>query len=177
MEAQNWNFVTFTFGILALILVVNAAAREIIGDWNQRFCPNVAAYERNCVSSTVVSNTVLRNNRRDRALEPIYKVIFYNRNQVYEIFVRQIYQSDMYGFIEVEEVVFGERNQLVVDPAEEKLKNEFAGVKRSYIPMQSIIRIDEVEKEGAVKVSEVKANDKVAQFPTFPQNGPGTSSD
>lgn len=110
-------------------------------------------------------------------MEPIYKVIFYNRNQVYEIFVRQIYQSDMYGFIEVEEVVFGERNQVVVDPAEEKLKTEFAGVKRSYIPMQNIIRIDEVEKEGAVKVSEVKANDKIAQFPTFPQNGPGNNGD
>jgi len=95
---------------------------------------------------------------------PTYKVVFYNQNQVYEVYARAIYQSDMYGFIEVEEFVFGERTALLVDPAEEKLKNEFAGVKRSYIPMHSIIRIDEVEKEGAVKVTEVKG-DKVAQFP------------
>lgn len=111
------------------------------------------------------------------ATNPIYKVIFYNRSQVYEVFVRGIYQSEMYGFIEIEEMVFGERNHLVVDPAEEKLKNEFQGVKRSYIPLQNIIRIDEVEKEGAVKVSEMKSGDKIAHFPTFPQNGPGSSAD
>ncbi len=102
---------------------------------------------------------------------PIYKVIFYNRNQVYEVFVRDIYQSEMYGFIEMEEMVFNERTQVVVDPSEEKLKGEFAGVKRSFIPMQNVIRIDEVEKEGTVKVSEVAASDKVAHL-TFPQHGP-----
>lgn len=100
------------------------------------------------------------------ANKPVYKVIFLNQSQVYEIFCTAIYQSEMYGFIEVEEFVFGERSQLLVDPAEEKLKNEFAGVKRSYIPMHSIIRIDEVEKEGAVKVTEVKSgSDKVTPFP------------
>jgi hypothetical protein len=95
----------------------------------------------------------------------MYKVIFYNRSQVYEIFAKAIYQSEMYGFIEVEELVFGERTQVVVDPAEEKLKAEFASVKRSYIPIQAIIRIDEVESLGVSKVSEVKATDKIAPFP------------
>ena len=95
----------------------------------------------------------------------LYKVIFYNQSEVYEIFARAIYQSDMYGFIEIEEMVFGERSQLLVDPAEEKLKGEFTGVKRSFIPLHSIIRIDEVEKEGAAKISEVKAGDKIAHFP------------
>lgn len=95
---------------------------------------------------------------------PTYKVVFYNQNQVYEVYARAIYQSDMYGFIEVEEFLFGERTALVVDPAEEKLKREFDGVKRSYIPMHSIIRIDEVEREGSVKVTELKG-DKVTPFP------------
>ena len=80
------------------------------------------------------------------AAEPIYKVIFLNQNQVFELYAKQIYQSDLYGFIEVEEYVFGERSQIVVDPAEEKLKSEFAGVKRSYIPMHAIVRIDEVRQ-------------------------------
>lgn len=98
------------------------------------------------------------------AAKPVYKVIFINQGQVYEVFACAIYQSEMYGFIEVEEFVFGERSKLVVDPSEEKLKNEFAGVKRSYIPMHSIVRIDEVEQEGAAKISEFKG-EKVAQFP------------
>ena len=98
--------------------------------------------------------------------QPIYKVIFHNQKQVYELYARQIFQSDMWGFIEIEEFVFGERSQLVVDPAEEKLKNEFGGVKRSYIPMQAVIRIDEVEKEGVVKISEASGGSgNVAAFP------------
>jgi len=96
---------------------------------------------------------------------PVYKVIFHSQNQVYEVYAREIYQSEMYGFIEVEEFVFGERSQMLVDPAEEKLKNEFAGVKRSYIPLHAIIRIDEVEKEGVGKVIETKGDSKIANFP------------
>ncbi len=97
------------------------------------------------------------------ASTPIYKVMFINQNQVYEVYARQIFQSDLYGFIEVEEFVFGERTQMIVDPAEEKLKNEFAGVKRSFIPMHAVIRIDEVEKEGVSKISESSGN--VHAFP------------
>lgn len=93
----------------------------------------------------------------------VYKVIFHNNNEVFEVFARQIYQSDMWGFIEIEELLFGERSQIVVDPGSEKIKNEFAGVQRSYIPLQSVIRIDEVDKEGAAKVSE--GGGKIASFP------------
>ncbi|MFT4769934.1 MAG: hypothetical protein ACI8RN_003088 [Glaciecola sp.] len=98
---------------------------------------------------------------------PVYKVIFQNGNQVVEIFARQIYQSDMWGFIEVEELLFGERSQILVDPAEEKLKSEFSGVQRSYIPLHSVIRIDEVAKEGVAKISDVKpgASTNVTSFP------------
>ena len=100
--------------------------------------------------------------------QPTYKVIFHNGGQVYEVFARQIYQSDMWGFVEIEELVFGERSQILVDPGEEKLKNEFSGVKRSYIPLQSIVRIDEVDKEGAARVSE-GGGAKIAPFPVTPQ--------
>ncbi|MDP5054910.1 MAG: DUF1820 family protein [Congregibacter sp.] len=98
---------------------------------------------------------------------PVYKVIFQNGNQVVEIFARQIYQSDMWGFIEVEELLFGERSQILVDPAEEKLKNEFSGVQRSYIPLHSVIRIDEVAKEGVAKISDTKPGEhtNVTSFP------------
>ena len=67
--------------------------------------------------------------------------------------------------------MFGERSQMIVDPAEEKLKNEFTDVKRSFIPMQSIIRIDEVEKEGAGKITEAKGGN-VSPFP-FPSMAGG----
>ncbi len=106
--------------------------------------------------------------------QPIYKVIFHNQGRVYEVYARQIFQSDMWGFIEIEEFLFGERSQLLVDPSEEKLKNEFQGVKRSYIPMGAIVRIDEVEKEGAAKISDAQGGSgNVSSFP-MPGVMPGT---
>ena len=98
---------------------------------------------------------------------PIFKVIFLNQSQVYEVYVQQIFQSDLYGFIEIEEFLFGEKNQLIVDPGEEKLKSEFATVKRSYIPMHAIIRIDEVERQGVPKVTESMGGNITA----FPSGG------
>ncbi len=98
------------------------------------------------------------------AKDPIYKVIFFNQGQVYEVYARQVFQSDLWGFIEVEQFVFGERTQVIVDPAEEKLKTEFSAIKRSYIPMQAIVRIDEVDKEGACKIIDVKGGN-VTSFP------------
>ena len=97
---------------------------------------------------------------------PIYKIIFHNQGEIFEIFARQIYQSDLYGFIEVEELVFGERSKLLVDPSEEKLKAEFEGVSRSYIPMHAVVRFDEVAKEGVGSISEAKpSNNNVSPFP------------
>ena len=96
----------------------------------------------------------------------IYKITFLNKGKVYEVFVKQVYQSDLYGFIEIEDYVFNERSQVVVDPSEEKLKAEFNGVKRSFIPIQAIIRIDEVDKEGSSKVSDVSSSEtNVTSFP------------
>lgn len=101
------------------------------------------------------------------ASNPIYKVIFVNQNKVYEVYAKAIYQSEMYGFIEVESFIFGERSQMIVDPGEEKLKTEFSGVNRSFIPMHAIVRIDEVEKEGVGKVVDAPAGSSgnVSAFP------------
>ncbi|QJP11679.1 DUF1820 family protein [Pseudomonas multiresinivorans] len=96
---------------------------------------------------------------------PIYKVVFLNQGQVYEMYAKQIYQSDLWGFLEIEEFVFGERTQMVVDPSEEKLKAQFDGVIRSFVPLHSIIRIDEVERLGTAKISDAKITGNVMPFP------------
>jgi hypothetical protein len=76
---------------------------------------------------------------------------------VYEVYARSVSQGGLFGFVEIGDLVFGTRTSLVLDPAEEQLKSEFTGVGRSYIPMHAIIRIDEVEKEGPVKVPRSRA--------------------
>jgi len=109
--------------------------------------------------------------------EPIYRIIFFNQGQVYEIYSRYVYQSDLMGFLEIEEFVFGERSQVIVDPAEEKLKSEFTGVKRSFIPMHAVVRVDEVEKEGICKVTDARGGNVMA-FPHLPaMSGRTTKTD
>lgn len=103
----------------------------------------------------------------------LYKVIFMNQGQVYEIYARSVDHGNLFGFVEIEELVFGERSSVVVDPSEEKIKSEFKGVKRTFLPMHAIMRIDEVDKEGACKISKLE-NGNVAQFPV-PVYTPGES--
>jgi hypothetical protein len=103
----------------------------------------------------------------------LYRVVFMSQGQVYEIYAQEVGHGDMFGFIEVEQLVFGERSSLVVDPSEEKIKSEFENVKRTYLPMHSIIRIDEVDKRGASKISKLEGN--IAQFP-MPIYTPGDKS-
>ena len=109
--------------------------------------------------------------RTGMAEKTIFKVIFMNQGQIYEIYAREVGHGAMFGFVEVEELVFGERSTVVLDPSEEKIKSEFKGVKRTYLPMHSIVRIDEVDKQGMSKISKVEGGN-VAQFP-MPVYTPG----
>jgi len=98
--------------------------------------------------------------------KPIYRICFYNDDVIFEIYARSVCESEMFGFLEVEEFVFGENTALIVDPSEEKLKMEFSGVRRTFIPVHAIVRIDEVDKEGVAKQKEAKdASGKVSMFP------------
>lgn len=98
--------------------------------------------------------------------ESLYRITFANQEAIYEIYARKISESEMFGFLEVEDFVFGENSSLVVDPSEERLKVEFNSVKRTYIPMHAVFRIDEVSKQGTAKVRDKSIESgKVSIFP------------
>ena len=104
--------------------------------------------------------------------KPIYKVIFHNQGKIYEIYSRNVQQGAIFGFIEIEKLVFGEKNALVVDPTEENLKSEFNHVTRTYIPMHSVVRIDEMDKQGTAKVTDFDDNGKnIMPFPLYTKGG------
>ncbi len=103
----------------------------------------------------------------------LFKITFVNQESIYEVYARSVTESSLFGFLEVEELVFGEQTALVVDPSEERLKMEFSGVHRTYIPIHSVIRIDEVTKQGTAKVKDKIGNDnKISHFPS-----PGNKKD
>jgi hypothetical protein len=103
----------------------------------------------------------------------IFRITFLQQGQVYEVFARQVSPGGLLGFIEIEELLFGERSQVVVDPSEERLKSEFEGVRRFYVPMHAVVRIDEVEKQGVPRIRQpADGQENVSPFPV-PMYTPG----
>jgi len=97
----------------------------------------------------------------------IYKVVFNNQDKTYEIYAKHVSQGAMFGFVDVEGLLFGEKTSMVVDPAEETLQREFADVHRIYIPLHAVVRIDEVERKGASRIHAAgKSAEKVTMLPT-----------
>jgi hypothetical protein len=99
------------------------------------------------------------------AASHIFRIMFVNQGKVYEVYARKVSHGELFGFIEVEELVFGERSSVVLDPSEERIKGEFSGVKRTFLPLHSILRIDEVRKQGTAKITALEAGANVTQFP------------
>ncbi len=108
------------------------------------------------------------------AASHIFKVLFVNQGKIYEIYARKVGHGALFGFVEVEELVFGERSTVVLDPGEERIKSEFAGVKRTYLPLHSVLRIDEVKTQGVSKISVLEGGN-VTQFPVplYTSSAPG----
>ena len=88
----------------------------------------------------------------------IYRVQFYNGGQIYEVYVRGIDSADVYGFVELSSFMFTKPSQVVIDPSEEKLRNEFGEVDSTWVPIHNIIRIDQVRKEGTAKIVEAESS-------------------
>ena len=107
------------------------------------------------------------------ASKHIYKVVFQQKGSLYELYARSVSHGEMYGFLEIGDIIFGERSAVLVDPSEEKLKSEFAGVKRTFVPIHSVVRVDEVAKEGTNKVTALEGGSNVAQFPMPAYAPPG----
>jgi hypothetical protein len=101
------------------------------------------------------------------ASNTIYRISFLSQGQIYEIYAKQVGQGALFGFVEVEELLFGERSKILIDSSEERLKTEFEGVRRTFIPLHSVVRIDEVEKAGRGRIT--ASDGTVASFPiTYP---------
>ncbi len=91
----------------------------------------------------------------------LYKVSFLNHNKVYELYAHQVAASSLWGFTEISELVFDVHAGVVVDPTEERLRDEFGSTRVLHLPMQSILRIEEVEKKGQSAIRDAASGEKV----------------
>ena len=108
-----------------------------------------------------------------------YRVIFHQQGQVVELYAHHVGQGSMFGFVEVEDLIFGTKSQVVVDPGEESLRREFGGAKRVFVPLHAVVRIDEVECEGSSRIRSSDVESAVVRafpMPIPPPGGPRSKS-
>lgn len=75
---------------------------------------------------------------------PIYRIVFTQQDEVQEIYAQYISEETLVGFIEADTLLEFDKVKMQVDPKE---------VRRCYIPLHNIIRIDEVswQTDGDLK--------------------------
>jgi hypothetical protein len=96
----------------------------------------------------------------------LYKVTFHNHGKIYELYAERVNSGSLWGFIEVAGLAFDMHDGLVVDPTEERLRDEFGGTRVLHLPMQSIVRIEEVEKKGQSAIRDAASGENViSPFP------------
>ena len=102
--------------------------------------------------------------------EKLYRIAFLNHGKVYEIFCSGVCTSGLMGFIEASGLQFEDKDSLVVDPTEEKLRDEFDGVEILHLPMHSVLRVEQVKKKGPAIIRDRESGEKVTPFPIQPGN-------
>ncbi len=104
--------------------------------------------------------------KRDK--EKLFRIAFLNHGKVYELFCTAVGTSDMLGFVEASGLVFGEKDSLVIDPTEEKMRDEFEDVEILHLPMHSVLRVEQVKKKGQAVIRDRESGEKVTPFPVQP---------
>ncbi|GAB4180029.1 MAG: DUF1820 family protein [Wenzhouxiangellaceae bacterium] len=100
----------------------------------------------------------------------MYKLVFHNQGKVYELFAERVESSQLYGFIEARKLLFEPASKLVVDPAEERMREEFADTEVLMLPMHAVIRVEQVRRKGSCAIRDRSGGDNVTMLPL---DGPG----
>ena len=97
----------------------------------------------------------------------LYRVQFKTDSHYYDLYVRHVYPSDMASFICLEQFLFHEESQVLIDPRTEKLHAEFGNVTTAFVPYHQIVRIDAVNREGdsRIRPAEGGTSGKITPFP------------
>ena len=98
----------------------------------------------------------------------LFRIAFHNNGKVYELYCQDVNSSYLWGFLEVSGLAFGEGDSLVVDPTEEKMRDEFEGVEVLHLPMHSVMRVEQVKQKGQSIIRDRESGEKVTPFPVPP---------
>ncbi len=101
--------------------------------------------------------------------QKLYKIQFLSQGKTYELYARSIDSSPLWGFTVIRDLVFESGEGMVIDPAEERLREEFRDTQSIHLPMQAILRIEEVNRRGGVAIRDTATGEKIMPFPLPPR--------
>jgi hypothetical protein len=100
----------------------------------------------------------------------LYKVTFLSQGKSIELYARRVASSELWGFVEVGELMFEPPGEgLVVDPTEERLREEFKDTRVLHLPMHAVVRIEEVSRRGTLAIRDAGSGEKITPFPLPPR--------
>jgi hypothetical protein len=110
--------------------------------------------------TTIATIAVVPSKIAKVAAKKLYRVRFLNEGRIFELYAREVGPGLLFGFVEVADLVWGSKSEVIIDPGEQELRNEFNGVTRLHVPMHAMVRIDEVEKGGSAKIIPLQSSTK-----------------
>jgi hypothetical protein len=106
-------------------------------------------------------------------MKKLFKITFLSQGKSIELYARHVASSALWGFTEVGELVFDPPGEGIVDPTEERLREEFKDTTVLHVPIQAIVRIEEVVRRGPLAIRDATGGDKVVMpFPMAPPRPP-----
>ena len=83
----------------------------------------------------------------------LFKITFTDEeDKTITVHAEEVSPSSLLGFIEAAELVFPDPSDIIITPADNKARTLFKDVKRTYIPINRIIRIDELSSDKKTPV-------------------------
>ncbi len=78
-------------------------------------------------------------------MNKLYKVRFLNApGEHIEIHAKSVGPSDIIGLVDINEIVFIDSSEIILTPEDDKVKKIFKDVTRTMLPINTIVRIDEI---------------------------------
>ncbi|MCK9537622.1 DUF1820 family protein [Dokdonella sp.] len=102
----------------------------------------------------------------------LYKVTFLDQGKSIELYARRVASSDLWGFIEIGGLEFDPPGEgRVIDPTEERLREEFRDTRVLHLPLHAVVRIEEVTRRGTLAIRDAGSGEKITPFPLPPPRG------
>lgn len=94
--------------------------------------------------------------KRELLFISFYRIVFKQDKKTYEVYVRNVNDESIIGFLEIEKIMFSKF--IKANKMEKTFKKEFKDADRIYIPVHAISRIDEISVRNIDEESTKKRN-------------------